>query len=260
MHECEFMHNSEMVTYKDALKRTHLIAADDNVRIYSEASGPLKTLRKSKMELTKALELNPHDSIERITTEDHLHRVDSRLDDACNWDTGPKEVMNSNSVKSWLRQRQGSNVKIQASSKMNADAMWLLKDMFKAFDADGSGTISKTEFGQAVTALDLKKYATELNDMWVEVDVDGSDALDLNEFADLLGKNPSIKETLEREAVDKWGAGSGSFALSTSTFNRRRKVKQTIDDMEGHYHQGFTASRDGKALNKSQSIYTASKS
>ena len=63
------------------------------------------------------------------------------------------------------------------------------------------------------------------------MDDDGNGELDIDEFAALMSKNKTIKETVQREAESKWGVGQRAFGLSTITFHRRQSFKEKITEI-----------------------------
>ena len=58
---------------------------------------------------------------------------------------------------------------------------------FRLFDTDGGGTISIRELGAVFESLGQKPTEEDLAEVMLEVDKDGSGAIDLTEFCGLMG-------------------------------------------------------------------------
>ena len=61
-----------------------------------------------------------------------------------------------------------------------------LKDAFAVFDADGSGTISRSELKKLMKSLGQKLSDAELDAMMDEVDTDGNGEIDFKEFKSMM--------------------------------------------------------------------------
>ena len=61
-----------------------------------------------------------------------------------------------------------------------------LKDAFKVFDTDGSGTISKKELMALMKSLGQNLSEAELEAMMAEVDTDKSGEIDFKEFKSMM--------------------------------------------------------------------------
>ena len=64
-----------------------------------------------------------------------------------------------------------------------------MKEAFALFDANGDGTITVTELGQAMRQLGQNPTDQELQDMINEVDADGNGTLEFDEFCNLMERN-----------------------------------------------------------------------
>jgi calmodulin len=65
-----------------------------------------------------------------------------------------------------------------------------LKDAFKVFDSDGSGSISKSEVKKLLKQLGQNLSDAELDAMMDEVDTDGNGEIDFEEFKSMMVRNP----------------------------------------------------------------------
>jgi calmodulin len=77
-------------------------------------------------------------------------------------------------------------VLMSAKKKNNNDPDKELKDAFKVFDADGSGTISRSELKKLMKSLGQKLSDAELDAMMDEVDTDKSGEIDFDEFKAMM--------------------------------------------------------------------------
>ena len=67
-----------------------------------------------------------------------------------------------------------------------------LKDAFAVFDADGSGTISRSELKKLMKSLGQKLSDAELDAMMDEVDTDGNGEIDFKEFKSMMVRIPEL--------------------------------------------------------------------
>ena len=67
-----------------------------------------------------------------------------------------------------------------------------LKDAFAVFDADGSGTISRSELKKLMKSLGQKLSDAELDAMMDEVDTDGNGEIDFKEFKSMMVRIPVL--------------------------------------------------------------------
>ena len=67
-----------------------------------------------------------------------------------------------------------------------------LKDAFAVFDADGSGTISRSELKKLMKSLGQKLSDAELDAMMDEVDTDGNGEIDFKEFKSMMVRIPLL--------------------------------------------------------------------
>ena len=75
------------------------------------------------------------------------------------------------------------------------------KDVFSLFDKDGDGTVSTKELGVVMRALSQNPTDAEIAEMIKEVDTDGNQEVDFDEFCGLMIKKMSENEP-EEELVE----------------------------------------------------------
>lgn len=69
---------------------------------------------------------------------------------------------------------------------MDEEDLEEVKEAFRLFDADGSGSIDVRELKAAMRALGFQVKKAEIRQMIAEIDKDESEPIDLNEFIDLM--------------------------------------------------------------------------
>ena len=67
-----------------------------------------------------------------------------------------------------------------------------LREAFKVFDADGSGSISKSEMKKLMKKLGQTLSDAELDAMMDEVDTDKNGEIDFEEFKNMMVRNPRL--------------------------------------------------------------------
>ena len=67
-----------------------------------------------------------------------------------------------------------------------------LKDAFKVFDTDGSGSISRSEMKKLLKKLGQTLSDAELDAMMDEVDTDKNGEIDFEEFKNMMVRNPRL--------------------------------------------------------------------
>jgi Ca2+-binding EF-hand superfamily protein len=65
-----------------------------------------------------------------------------------------------------------------------------LREAFKVFDSDGSGSISRSEMKRLMKSLGQNLTDKELDAMMDEVDTDGDGEIDFEEFKNMMVRNP----------------------------------------------------------------------
>ncbi|GAA0139183.1 calmodulin-related [Lithospermum erythrorhizon] len=76
---------------------------------------------------------------------------------------------------------------------LNEEQIVEFKEAFSLFDKDGDGCITVDELATVIRSLDQNPSEEELQDMFAEVDADGSGTIEFTEFLALMAKK--IKET-----------------------------------------------------------------
>ena len=74
-----------------------------------------------------------------------------------------------------------------------------LRNVFRKFDVDGSGELSRDEFRQAVAKLGFDPNSKEVDEILDVVDSDGNDNIDLAEFCGRISRE-DMDENLDHEA------------------------------------------------------------
>eukprot|EP00116_Pleurobrachia_bachei_P012358 sb/3472620/ len=73
-----------------------------------------------------------------------------------------------------------------------------LNNIFSAFDNDGSGSISANEFRYALTKMGIYLSKEDVDDLFFEVDQNGDDNLDIEEFIKLVAiLDPRVSQEIE---------------------------------------------------------------
>jgi Ca2+-binding EF-hand superfamily protein len=69
--------------------------------------------------------------------------------------------------------------------------------LFKKFDKDNSGNVNKKEFGVALKNLNFSMSPAELDLLFMEFDVDGSDEITYKEFIKKMRRAGAMSRTKE---------------------------------------------------------------
>jgi len=112
------------------------------------------------------------------------------------------------------------------------------KDAFSLFDEDGDGTITTKELSTVMRNLGEKVTDKEAADLIAEVDVDGSGAIDFEEFCELMQKKmaESAEEGGCLEAFREYDMSGKGVIRAEELKNLLRKLqvrlsKKEIDEM-----------------------------
>ncbi|KAL1525331.1 hypothetical protein AB1Y20_020191 [Prymnesium parvum] len=79
-----------------------------------------------------------------------------------------------------------------------------VSDLFRQWDADGSGAISRKEFRQAVKLLEFDGPASEINAVFDSFDVDGNGEIDFKELNKHLRSGADIDLSLEQQGETRF--------------------------------------------------------
>ena len=74
-------------------------------------------------------------------------------------------------------------------------------DLFREWDTDGNGKVSRAEFHKAMEELKFNVPAEEIDKLFDEWDPDGSGMLEMNELQSQLRRTAEISENLKAGAV-----------------------------------------------------------
>merc|ERR1711907_90065 len=72
-----------------------------------------------------------------------------------------------------------------------------VKEAFDLFDGDGSGNIDKKELFVAIQALGFEPSVDEIDKMCKDIDADGNDTIEFNEFVDMMSGKMAGKDPIE---------------------------------------------------------------
>ncbi|CAF3360090.1 unnamed protein product [Rotaria socialis] len=124
-----------------------------------------------------------------------------------------------------------------------------LKDAFDVFDSDGSGKISARELGNIFKALNIKVNDHGLKHLMNEMDTDGSDQIEFEEFSRVMAATyfKKYSEDELRAAFRQFDADGSGYIQSSELENIMQKMgrhftKEQIDVMV----KGLDTSGDGK--------------
>ena len=87
-------------------------------------------------------------------------------------------------------------------SKLSADQIAGFKESFDIFDTDHDGSISVSELKSVMVSLGLTPTDEEVMDLMREVDLDGNNKIEFNEFVALMSKQQDDSHNSEQELID----------------------------------------------------------
>lgn len=108
------------------------------------------------------------------------------------------------------------------------------KEAFKLFDTDNNDEISSQELGELMRKLGLKPTESELADMINEIDYDGSNSIDFNEFISLISRKMG-EDGIEKELKEAFKIfdADGSNTMETEHFKKIiKELSNTLTDDE----------------------------
>ena len=88
-----------------------------------------------------------------------------------------------------LQAGSGQSIQEQLREALSANAVRVV-DLFKEWDTDGDGTVSKKEFRKAIPALGLDVPRAEIDALFDQFDPDGSGDIALSELNKMLRRGP----------------------------------------------------------------------
>ena len=103
-------------------------------------------------------------------------------------------------------------------------------DMFREWDDDNSGAISKKEFLKAMPMLGLDVPKKEINALFDEWDPDKSGSIELDELNKLLRRGAVLDAKLRDGAQGK---------IETKSKNKTQLRKKKVDKNDSNILQGF---------------------
>ena len=111
------------------------------------------------------------------------------------------------------------------------------REAFRLFDVDGDGHITAEELGIVLQTLGQKTTPEDIQQMILEVDKDGNNQIEFEEFCMLMCKsmNKAEDEQTLREAfslLDRDGSGTIDFSELKEILTGFSKAGETLDDEE----------------------------
>ncbi|KAG0668580.1 phosphorylase kinase, delta [Maudiozyma exigua] len=100
---------------------------------------------------------------------------------------------------------------------LTADQIAEFKETFDLFDKDHSGSISASELKSVMKSLGLSPTDEEVQDLVNEIDIDGNNEIEFNEFLTLMSKQMPSNDT-EQELIEAFKVfdtnGDGVISVS----------------------------------------------
>lgn len=104
-----------------------------------------------------------------------------------------------------------------SQNKLTADQIAGFKETFDLFDKDGSGSISASELKSVMISLGLSPTDEEVDDLVNEIDIDGNNTIEFNEFLTLMSKQLTSNDA-EQELIEAFKVfdsnGDGFISVS----------------------------------------------
>jgi len=130
-----------------------------------------------------------------------------------------------------------------------------LKDAFRKWDVDDSGTITKEEFRKGVAACGLRLSAREIEDVLRDIDMDHNSEIQYDEF--LLKMRPQRSQAAgARKAEARGTAYAVADEILEALFFRHGSIEQTFRelDVDGN---GWVSKKELRELIKKLPNFTA---
>ncbi|GMM57594.1 hypothetical protein DAKH74_042100 [Maudiozyma humilis] len=103
------------------------------------------------------------------------------------------------------------------NTPLTADQIAEFKETFDLFDKDHSGSISASELKTVMKSLGLNPTDDEVQDLVREIDIDGNNMIEFNEFLTLMSKQITSNDT-EQELIEAFKVfdtnGDGVISVS----------------------------------------------
>ncbi|KXH60838.1 calmodulin [Colletotrichum nymphaeae SA-01] len=137
-------------------------------------------------EVMRSLGLNPSDT----ELNDMVNEVDAdnngTIDFNGEFESPPPSARPLFHMEHMLTDFPPEFLNLMAQKVQVGDAEEELKNAFKVFDRDGSGTISAEELRHVLTSLGENMTAAEIDEMIQMADKDGDGSIDYDEFASIM--------------------------------------------------------------------------
>eukprot|EP01010_Urceolus_cornutus_P001255 NODE_1785_length_757_cov_233.840395_g1387_i0.p1 GENE.NODE_1785_length_757_cov_233.840395_g1387_i0~~NODE_1785_length_757_cov_233.840395_g1387_i0.p1 ORF type:complete len:198 (-),score=61.37 NODE_1785_length_757_cov_233.840395_g1387_i0:162-701(-) len=140
----------------------------------------------------------------------------------------------------------------QAINALSQEQIEDFREVFHLFDKDGDNSIAVVELRTAMKSLGLNPTEEEVKEMISEVDVDGSGAIDFQEFLALMARSTTdvVIEQQLKEAFAVFDTNGDSFISKDELRDGiARLIKQTLTNEEAEeiiIESKYDEDQDGK--------------
>ncbi|CAL9730271.1 calmodulin [Monosporozyma unispora] len=120
------------------------------------------------------------------------------------------------------------------SSSLTPEQIEEYREAFNLFDKDNSGSISPSELATVMKSLGLSPNETEISDLMNEIDQDGNQEIDFDEFLTLMARQADTRDSAQEiieafKVFDKNGDGYISLSELKHVFN---SIGEKLSDEE----------------------------
>lgn len=120
------------------------------------------------------------------------------------------------------------------SSSLTPEQIEEYREAFDLFDKDNSGSISPSELATVMKSLGLTPNDTEISDLMNEIDQDGNQEIDFEEFLTLMARQADTRDSAQEiieafKVFDKNGDGYISLSELKHVFN---SIGENLSDEE----------------------------